>query len=590
MTAPGINLAEATVSIGGETAGLDRALSSAAAKMKAAGKKMQAAGRRLTTFVSLPLAAVAVASVKMASDAEESANKFNVVMGQAADRVRERLQELTKTIPLTASEMEGLAAGIQDLLVPMGIMRDSAASMSAQMVELAGDLGSFNNVSPDRVLDAMKSALAGASEPMRRFGVDTRVARLQVIALEEGLIKQGEELNQTAMAAAVLIAIQQDSTDAMGDAARTVDSTANSIKFLGRDFRQLAITIGDILIPVVTPMIKWLSEAIKKFQDLDPKLQKVIVGIAALAAALGPLLIAGGAMLAILPAIGGAIALWAAPIAVAVAAIGVLAFAGITLIQNWDVVKIQFVALWAAMKDAVFVSVQLMLFTLEKLAFFSPLLAAQFKKLRDEVDALAEESLINASISLTLLYQKLAEGVPTVATVQAAISAAALDIQKKVQSMTTALSQALGQIAGRGVEAFIDFGTGAGDAIKNFVIQAMKQLAALLARMLLVRFLTASLTGGVGGIFLQGLGGLAHGGPVSPGQPVIVGEQGPELLVPSSAGTVVPGGAMSVSLDLASLPPAPRALTPDAVAQDDWWRRAFSALVLDFGDRGGRFA
>lgn len=39
-----------------------------------------------------------------------------------------------------------------------------------------------------------------------------------------------------------------------------------------------------------------------------------------------------------------------------------------------------------------------------------------------------------------------------------------------------------------------------------------------------------------------GLPGRATGGPVSPGQPYLVGENGPEMFVPTSAGSVAPNG------------------------------------------------
>jgi phage-related minor tail protein len=37
---------------------------------------------------------------------------------------------------------------------------------------------------------------------------------------------------------------------------------------------------------------------------------------------------------------------------------------------------------------------------------------------------------------------------------------------------------------------------------------------------------------------------LASGGPVSPGGAYVVGEQGPELFKPSSAGTIIPNSAL----------------------------------------------
>ena len=267
---------------------------SAVSKLQRTGQQMRSIGAGLTVGVLLPIAAVGIAAVKMASDAEEAANKFNVVMGPAADHVRAELQKLTETIPLTRSQMEGMTAGIQDMLVPMGVARAEAANMSLQMVGLAGDLGSFNDVGTDQVLMAMQSALAGSSEPMRRFGVDTREAALKAIALKAGLLSAGQEMNQTARAQAVLLAIQKDSTDAMGDAARTVESMANLMKFLGRDVLQLGISLGQVLIPAVRPLLVHLKEWVEWLKQLDPQTQKWIVLLGGVAAAAGPVLVVMG--------------------------------------------------------------------------------------------------------------------------------------------------------------------------------------------------------------------------------------------------------------------------------------------------------
>ena len=53
------------------------------------------------------------------------------------------------------------------------------------------------------------------------------------------------------------------------------------------------------------------------------------------------------------------------------------------------------------------------------------------------------------------------------------------------------------------------------------------------------------LGGLIGGLF--GLPGRATGGPVSPGQAYVVGERGPELFVPTSAGTVAANGGTAAA-------------------------------------------
>lgn len=56
-----------------------------------------------------------------------------------------------------------------------------------------------------------------------------------------------------------------------------------------------------------------------------------------------------------------------------------------------------------------------------------------------------------------------------------------------------------------------------------------------------------SAMGGVGGFVGGAIGARASGGPVSGNTPYIVGEKGPELFVPSSAGNIVPNDKMGMS-------------------------------------------
>jgi hypothetical protein len=67
---------------------------------------------------------------------------------------------------------------------------------------------------------------------------------------------------------------------------------------------------------------------------------------------------------------------------------------------------------------------------------------------------------------------------------------------------------------------------------------------------------------------LLGLPGRATGGPVSPGRAYQVGERGPELFVPTSAGNIVPAGAApSREVRVAINVNAPSGAEPQALAR-----------------------
>jgi len=68
---------------------------------------------------------------------------------------------------------------------------------------------------------------------------------------------------------------------------------------------------------------------------------------------------------------------------------------------------------------------------------------------------------------------------------------------------------------------------------------------------------------------LIGSPGRATGGPVSPGRPYMVGEQGPEVFVPGAAGSIAPaGGAPAArSVNVAISVAAPAGTEPQALAR-----------------------
>ena len=142
--------------------------------------------------------------------------------------------------------------------------------------------------------------------------------------------------------------------------------------------------------------------------------------------------------------------------------------------------------------------------------------------------------------------------------------------------------------------AFADFAVSGTQSFHEFTEAVLRDVARIIARFLVLKAVTAFLTAinpAAGAAFASaaGLTPRAGGGPVRRGQPYVVGERGRELFVPQSAGSIVANNAMggTLRLDTGSLPLRPSALTPEAMATEDWWRRAFSHLKLDYDERGG---
>src|SRR3990172_2297841 len=84
-------------------------------------------------------------SMDAASDMAESVNKTGVVFGQSADEIL--AWSRTSAVAFGQSRQGALeaAGGFGNLFTSMGVARVESARMSRGLVELASDLGSFNN-------------------------------------------------------------------------------------------------------------------------------------------------------------------------------------------------------------------------------------------------------------------------------------------------------------------------------------------------------------------------------------------------------------------------------------------------------------
>jgi hypothetical protein len=129
-------------------------------------------------------------------------------------------------------------------------------------------------------------------------------------------------------------------------------------------------------------------------------------------------------------------------------------------------------------------------------------------------------------------------------TSAAALANNVVALQDKLAHMqnVTAAWKEFENIANRTLDELIFSGKSLGDVLKDLV----KQLGEMALKWALFGGPADKGNGGIfGAIFggLKGIFGLASGGPVSAGQTVMVGEEGPELFTPSTSGYVTPNGA-----------------------------------------------
>lgn len=189
--------------------------------------------------------------VSLASDTTESMNKVKEVFGKAAPAVVLFSQKAATALGASTQEALAMTGEIGNLLVAMGATEEVAGEMSTKIVQLSADLGSFNNVPTTDALNAIRAALIGETEPMRRFGSNVSAARIQTLAMSRGINKAVLATNELMKSQLRLEVIFNDTKKAQGDFNRTADDFANLMKALEGLIANAGAKLGIALIPML---------------------------------------------------------------------------------------------------------------------------------------------------------------------------------------------------------------------------------------------------------------------------------------------------------------------------------------------------
>ena len=333
-------LASLVVKLVGDVSDYEKAMDQAEKKWKNTGASLTKAGAKMTAGVTLPIMGLGLVAVNAASDMQESLGKVGVVFGENTEDIIAWSE--TAATAMGQSQQEALEAvgTYGNLLTAIGVVPDQAAEMSKSFVELAGDLASFNNASPEESLLALRSALSGVMEPMKRFGVAINQAAIDQKALQMGLIKTKADMTPAIKTQAVYALVMEQTQTAQGDFIRTSEGLANSTRILSAQFKDTAASIGEQLLPIAIKLVEVVRGWLERFQAISPEMQRVIVIVAGVAAAIGPLLMIVGTLVgaigSIIPVVTAVAAVLTGPILLAIGAvIAVMALLTMAWKNNW---------------------------------------------------------------------------------------------------------------------------------------------------------------------------------------------------------------------------------------------------------------
>jgi hypothetical protein len=262
--------------------------------LAAVGKSFENAGKK-ASILSAGLVAVGAKAFLMAADLEDAVGATEQIFKENANSVNAWAAKLDSSFGIAKKEALEYSNLMGSMLINIGkLTNEQASKQSAKLIELAGDLTAMYGGSTQDAVRALTGALKGNNTMLDNYGMAVNEALIKQKALELGLMDTSGEMTLQAKQGATLALIWEQTGAAQGQAAREAKGSSGAMRALKTEIINLTTELGDVLLPIITPIVTRLKEFISGLRDLSPEAQKTIIVVAGITAAIGPLLLTLG--------------------------------------------------------------------------------------------------------------------------------------------------------------------------------------------------------------------------------------------------------------------------------------------------------
>lgn len=314
---------------------------------------------------------------------------FADVLAKASSNANTNVSMLGESFKYAAPVAGALGYSAEDTAIALGLMANAGIKGSQGGTALRGSLTRLIKPTDDAaaLMEQYGLSMTNADGSMKSLGEVMNMLRDKLGGLTEAEQAQvaAQIFGQEAMSGMLAIINASDSdyaklTDAIYDAdgaaqqmADTMlDNLSGQLTLLKSALEGLAIQFGEILMPYIKQFVTWLQNLTQRLQELTPEQKEQIVKWAAIAAAIGPVLMVLGklttsvgsiittfgkipgalakaksAFTAVSAAIGGI----SAPVVAVVAVIGVLIAAFANLWKTNEEFRNKMTAIWDGIKS-----------------------------------------------------------------------------------------------------------------------------------------------------------------------------------------------------------------------------------------------
>jgi len=226
------------------------------------------------------------AVVGAASDQEQAIGALRSVYGDYAKDMEKFGDTTAENMGISKAEFSQLAAVTGSMMKNAGVPLDEVASSTKALTERAADMAAmFGGNVPD-AMNAINSALKGERDPIEKYGVSIKETAVQAKALEMGLVDAEGKATDYGKSMATQALIMEQSADAAGTFKDESKSLAGQQAIMSAQFKDTQAQIGQALMPAIVAIAGVIRDLVTFVKDNTDWLLPLAAGIIAVVLAI----------------------------------------------------------------------------------------------------------------------------------------------------------------------------------------------------------------------------------------------------------------------------------------------------------------
>lgn len=256
--------------------GINSSAKSAGSGVQQLGTKVNTTALNLASIVTviqgvvsalMPLVRLFSTAIGGAMEWDGISYQFGNAFGEQADEYYQKITEITDALMINRQTFMESSAMATSMLKGFGVGDKDAREMGLGYTELAYDIwAAYNNVyktldGADGAMAAVRSAIAGEVEPIRRAGFTIVESQLEITAANYGIAYSSEKATeaQKSYLRYLTLVDQAHTKGIVGAYASELNTAEGLTRTLTQQVKSLGQAFGSLFLPILVKIMPWLQ-------------------------------------------------------------------------------------------------------------------------------------------------------------------------------------------------------------------------------------------------------------------------------------------------------------------------------------------